>query len=675
MDLMVDSTIASEASSWTLSSYYDPPTVTWTTTGIPSYGMYYDVYRTLLGGYKILGPTSESSYGQYFQRIYPNVVPHKFLTLSIIMWFIDQDRSTTYASYVPVTFYFDGIEVDGPAINYASVGGDRGVNCGGDSLNDICYDMIRITTPHSGTSLDLRVINKLDTTSDLASIGFKSVVLFFSNYTGSTTMCHTSPFHYPFSYNQCSCYGTYPTYLFNQVSVSGVCTDCATGCYSCYGPNPSQCLACYSGYYWNGFQCTNLATCTFPCEECYGTTTDTCFSCIYPAYNYGNGTCRATCDPPYVPSTVTMYNCQPACDNNYYKYPDYTCQPTCDPPFVKTNDPIYGLLCSSGSSNSALYLFGNGKYDSICPSELKAENIHGILYCNNSCPLTKMYYFPDYSYCAATCIYPYKIKDQTICAMDLTPKESSQSTTISNIFSTFGQINFISSVVSIIVMFSDPSSVCLISLTKMLFYIRYLDVTYPPLLQSILDKQTLSLDIFNLFSGTIDELENNNPNKALPWVFQKYNLTSTFLIAFWTPLMIIIFLFILIVMMGLLNLITRKKPHIHKIVDLLTKLIMWNFFVTRFMSYYDQVILYTSLDFRTTSLDSSISKLSFVVCLTMIIISLGIPIKTLYAVIKMQKVYKKNNYDGENITIRELEQSYYGYSMLFKDFHHTSVLK
>lgn len=302
--------------------------------------------------------------------------------------------------------------------------------------------------------------------------------------------------------------------------------------------------------------------------------------------------------------------------------------------------------------------------------------LNTTLYCTDFCSASKPYYYPAYNACKATCDPPNILNENNnTCSYTLSPAQEAQTTGLASYTDTISQIGFSTTAVSTIIMLSNPSSVCLISLSKLLFYIRYMNINYPPVLQTVLDKQRASSDGFTLFKNILENLTVDIANQILPWNFSKYNLKSTFLISFWTPLIFMFGVIIAILISLIIELALKKNPIYLQKFKWFQQLLMWDFFISRFMTCYDGIILFTALDFRTNTLDSTASILSFLTSIFMIIITISVPCKLFHIYYKLQKSYKQYNFNTNHPQVLKSENYYEGYSVALNDFLKTSFLK
>lgn len=567
----------------------------------------------VVGGPLVLGPISGNGAGQYFERIYRGLVPHTTLTLYLQMFFWGAPFDSVANAY---SFYIDNMMIAQAYLSnyYSSVF---------PSLQ-LGRHLIKATIPHTADSATLKIMYLLSYTSNTASFGFNNVTIHLSNATTSLSLCQTSMDSTTTApYLGCSCM-TYSgnNYLFNQVLANGGCTTCATNCKVCYGTASSECMACNSGYIWIGDLCWD-GICSSLCSSCFGPSNHQCSTCQTGYYNYGNGTCSSVCL------------------SSYY--------------IINNSSGLYCLITCS----SPLY---------------PITHANGVSYCGNFCSDSEPNYYPAYNVCKSSCEYPYNLVNN-ICSYKLSSTEEATAAGLSSYMSTINQISFTTTAVSTLIFLSNPSSVCLISLSKLLFYIRYMDIEYPPLLQTILDEQKTSSDGFIFFESILEDIISENPNKMLPWNFRKYNLYSTFLISFWTPLFFTFLIIIAILICLLIELALKKKPTYLEKFRKFQRLLMWDLFISRFMTYYDGIILYSSLEFRTIEFGTSASIISFLVTLIMIGITVAIPARLFHIFYKMHTIYKQYRYNNSHSQVRKFENGYMGYSGVFEDFLKKSVLQ
>ena len=233
----------SEASQWFASSLVTP--------GVNSYrcGSQY-----VLGGYNVLGSTSESpcghngcygTHGQYFERHYTHIKPHNMIYFSFTFNEIDTwDEDDTFQ------VVFDSVPVTLEWSLFWKNWSVQQDTCGRLNYSDQLGIRIFGRVAHSGSSLEFKFVMQNDEDSINESAGFRDVRLIFatvSDLTSSTfsEMCGI-PTAASYLTQVCSCQEGF------YADQSGNCQPCDSLCSSCFGPLDNQCYWYKDSY--SGFQ-------------------------------------------------------------------------------------------------------------------------------------------------------------------------------------------------------------------------------------------------------------------------------------------------------------------------------------------------------------------------------------------------------------------------------------
>ena len=241
-----DSTnFAAEAASWSRSSAAISTTI------------YTQCVSYIIGGHGVLGGSSQ--YGKYFERTYTGLPSHNMIYFDINFQLIN-----SWDHYPPDYFeiHFDSKVFRSSAISQRfslSVLKYCGVS-GGNGLLNIRMNGKLI---HAGTSVTLKVVSRMDGSTQDESFGFRDVSLSFVPNPPNTTesACYpysasSAPAHFV-SYCACS-QGQY------WDSHSSACLSCDSLCDNCFGAGSNQCATCAPGTWLDGSNCVECTTKTMP---------------------------------------------------------------------------------------------------------------------------------------------------------------------------------------------------------------------------------------------------------------------------------------------------------------------------------------------------------------------------------------------------------------------------
>ena len=187
------------------------------------------------------------------------------------------------------------------------------------------------------------------------------------------------------------------------------------------------------------------------------------------------------------------------------------------------------------------------------------------------------------------------------CELDLSESELKQTNTISNASSILNEISATGSFALSLLDPSDPSTFTLTAIVKMLLYTRYMDLAYPPKLQNILDHQNLNQPSIQFLKDAQDFLKHHFPTISLPDRFNHYRLHSNFLVNFFQPILIILIILAIILILCTINYYCEKEGKFKSLVCKALDIFKWNLLISVAVSNYDGIILYSSLEFMSTS--------------------------------------------------------------------------
>ena len=251
------------------------------------------------------------------------------------------------------------------------------------------------------------------------------------------------------------------------------------------------------------------ATCAFPLKTRIDSITSAKF-CEYPCrptqFLYWNGTCSATCMSPLTQSkqgttSIQRKFCLYGCTGSNILYWNGLCLPTCNPP-------------------------------------LRTKIEASLTYCLPPCASVFDYYYPDTGTCKTGCPSPYSIDYGVTYPQCLAPVSIKQDGWF---------------VRNILTAPEDAGTTTLTGLTRMMQYMRYLNIKMPPRLERLglsRGKMVLSFPIDFYMS---DQLKNKFVDSKLPSVFEKNGLHSSFLVNYWDHLMTICFVLLSAIIFAVLE--------------------------------------------------------------------------------------------------------------------------
>ena len=433
--------------------------------------------------------------------------------------------------------------------------------------------------------------------------------------------------------------------------------SCTNQCVYCYRDPVEQCYLCKPGYVrtinnqclsinigcpspYIAFGATTAQACLLPCTSLQymlynGTCINSCpaplvssqipqgKTCDYPcslsadSFLYWNGSCLPTC-PTYQRSENGFNFCD-ACQPGFYEYPNGSCHQTCYTSFRSTM--IGGSKFCTYPCDQAEYLYENGTCLLTCTTPF-IQRIEGtFMFCDFGCQGDLQYYYPDEGVCKATCGYPYRIARIVFCETALSLGEELETEVTVKTMNATGTALTVGAIMLGLFDSKDPTSFFLLALSRMFLSMRYMDIIYPPKLQKIFDNQRPDERSSKLLSQAKDRITAASTDYPIPENFARYRLHSSFLVNFWQSLVSILILLFIILIAYTIWLCTKKRQKFNQILTKLLNVFMWNFFLGYILSFYDRILLYSSLELRASSIDSATQMLSLIVVL---LINMGI---------------------------------------------------
>ena len=490
------------------------------------------------------------------------------------------------------------------------------------------------------------------------------------------------------------------------------CKTCNAACSQCFGASNAQCYSSAWGYYYDGSQVTS---CSSTCIGCYGPNANQCEGCkdSVPYLNKDNS-CQATCSPAYfiVDQSAQIKRCIAKCPVGLYLHWNFTCITSCDPPLISSIDSQSNSLCKYPCAQSAhSFLYWNGLCLTTCPYFSRNENnyhfcdacqpgyylykygtclptcrlgfasesIGGSLFCHSPCGADQ-YLYPDGS-CQTTCPASFlqnSEDDSWFCALNLTSEERIQAKQVAATQKVLGAILASCTTFLSAMNFANPTAMLINILSDMLQYLRYISISYPPKLQTVLDSDdAFSISILPNIPSSLAAYFSNT---TLPANFQKYDLPSSFFVNFWSP-----GVSLLLTVMGFVAVLGIQKcsatgccRKIHQHFVKMKQAMKWNFMLVMFLSYYGQIVFCTSFELRTMSFSRLGPIISLILCLAINIISVAVFIimfKVVTAVIRLAKNRVTTiSLSGQQHQTADLDK-WMDYSVLFESFHDQSFLK
>ena len=446
--------------------------------------------------------------------------------------------------------------------------------------------------------------------------------------------CQTNEYLYYNGLCLTSC--TYPLIQQVQTNISICQKPCQTNEYL-YSNN--SCLSsCKSPFIQQVI--SNVTTCQEPCQT--------------NQYFYYNGSCLGSCDYKFSKTqTVGIKTCSLPCTNSsdfYYAKTNQTCIPSCDSPF--TSQTVENVsLCLYCEANQFYY---NNSCFNECRYPLTQDTQNSKLICRTPCTNSSDFYYADTSKtCEPDCNSTYTqttVQNISLCLHSSattgtsTEVKTSKGGAINSMLTTSSKVIKAGLLSICIISPSDPSAFLSATLAKMLQYIRYMRINYPPKLQMMLQTQSANPISLNFGSDIPTSFKDYFRVYPLADVFERYDLPSSFIVNLWNTIITLTITFVALLVVYIIPIVTGKikKLTFLKVACLkIESLVKWNLLLTLLYSNFDDIVFFSSLQLSTLHYDPPSSLLSSLACFIICVLATLMIFKTLFIIIDIRRANRR----------------------------------
>ena len=208
---------------------------------------------------------------------------------------------------------------------------------------------------------------------------------------------------------------------------------------------------------------------------------------------------------------------------------------------------------------------------------------------------------------------------------------------------------------------------------KIFSNIKYLNISYSYQLEQALQTWKSSYLSLGFNSEVPDGVQAELGEGASPYVFEKYGVSSTFLINLWEPFLLLI---LLITIFGLIRILEwiiaiKNKASTYYRVLLKSRIFLFNFLLTQIYNVYGDVALFAILEFRSLDLSANLACLSFIVSLVLfVLMAFGLFYHVWF--LHQYQTLKKGSSDQE---LQQFKSDNPGWEVLYQDFKDQNLLK
>jgi len=358
-------------------------------------------------------------------------------------------------------------------------------------------------------------------------------------------------------------------------SQTGACEACHASCSTCRGPQETQCLTCPPGHAYDGKKCF---ACDSSCELCSGPDEDQCTTC----------------------------------PDGKYLYSELTCQSTCT---MKSQDYQGDLFCSMCTDENTF----------IDEEEMDAT----------------LYYYPDDQTCKTICPKPYesrKMGSGAVCFIPLSKGTILEIRSTSEASSTSADVMTGGLVGVSVLESSDPGTANSGTLARMFEYTRYISVNHSPNLEVFYKSKRSVPGTVVIGPRMTNGTKNNFAYTKIPTIFTRYNVHSNFLVNFWDSLLTLLILSAVTLFVYGIQLVAQKRLAKFAQYFRMATLAIFGFLMSQFYNIYSDIILFSTIDFRSLVTGSALNWVSFFISVFFFCFALAVIL--LHA--KLLRSYQRN---------------------------------
>ena len=218
----------------------------------------------------------------------------------------------------------------------------------------------------------------------------------------------------------------------------------------------------------------------------------------------------------------------------------------------------------------------------------------------------------------------------------------------------------------------DPSAMFMGTLAKMLQYVKYIDMVYPPKIKMMFEAQSKvnKTDNSSSFITKIeDKIKGSFYDAPLPGTFGYYQLHSSFVSNFLQSLLTLGAIAFIILLLEILTRQGSNSSKIHKVLSGILDIFKWNLFLIMFCGMYGDIIFFSSLEFKTAKFSDLSSSISFTICILVNVLA-ALVITRMVQVNLNLKSSRKNRIalNHQTLTMQDAVEKWKSYKPFFEAY-------
>jgi len=374
------------------------------------------------------------------------------------------------------------------------------------------------------------------------------------------------------------------------------------------------------------------------------------YPCLLTEFLYPNGSCISTCQTTFNQRTENSYQfCTYPCGPTQYLYLNGSCLNTCQTLFNIRIEGAYQFCDFPCAPNEFLYL--DGSCNATCKKYYIQRIEQSVLhFCDYPCT-TPGYWLADDGSCVTT---------PTLSNGTQTVLEGSQKTS-ATLRQAAGLLTS-GSAISISASFAG----------RIFFNIQYLNISYSEELQEALDFWSQSFISEGITPNLPQSIIKKIPSRPVPYVFEKYGVSSSFLLNYWESLCMLILVLIALLSLKVLesfaNYFNKSNTFPGNFIKK-CKIMAQNFFFATLYGVYGDLVLYAIIEYRTIQFNFDLSLLSFIISVLLLII-MAIGFLMHFLLLTRYQTMKRRSaaaMDSEEF-LENFTKKYPGFQVLYRDY-------
>ena len=282
---------------------------------------------------------------------------------------------------------------------------------------------------------------------------------------------------------------------------------------------------------------------------------------------------------------------------------------------------------------------------------------------------TALYFYSSDGSCQAKCVYPNSAVEVPLpktCSLGVSQDEAEEVKKLAGATDTAGSVSSGGILLLSFLSSSDSTSICMGPFSKMLRYIRFMDIVYPAKVILMLESQANKSNTKGFTSKMIGSILEGFPeNDDLPEKFEEYGSLSSFFMNFWPALFNLLTILLVISVVLLAKRWSRSCLGVNRVVKNLEEMLKWNVLLITFCGNFCDIFLFTALEFHTTKFTNIQGPISFVLCLVVNLFVMLVVIKILEVNFEVRKSRKEFQKEDAGIQEEQLIKEWCSWSALF----------